>query len=369
MTTIDTANIIPLNVWKLDGSDTEKTAIHGLIEEIKSQLENAGTDVDTINATVSALTDLVNSINHAPVTKAKTQPVPQTTSFTLGADQTIEGSNGQQLLSGRFVIVDPSEDMTITANSGFDIGEEWLIYVVDEDFTVDIIPEQPLLSFEGDTTIDSDIISNIADKTGIENGYTYVGANFVVDPATTVIDKDHGAQSIQLSSNATATETDHGFVLNAGDQGSINGVVQGTLRLRRGLTWLKLRGNAFGADLEARGDTFGGGAPFDQEIITAVGNTDMAGTHFNKSLVFKPASGTPTYTFLSESAYGQAIPKGTWIVGYWDGVATSLNLAEGAGVTLSNSEVSAPISIKAKGRWTAEYLGSDEWSVSGAVVV
>lgn len=301
---------------------------------------------------------------HDEVTLANTQPSGKTASFTLGADETIKTLNDQILIDGRFVNVDPAANVDITLNPAFNVGEEWLIRVVDEDHVTTLVRASPQISFGGTTTNGSVNITNIDDKTGIENGYTYVGSNF--PGGTTVVDKDLGVNSIEMSANATVSGPDIEIILDAGKQGTINGV-QGDLVLRKGLTFVKLIGNAFGADVEARGDIAGGGGPFTQESITATGNTNLAGIYFGKSVLIKSASGTPTFTFLTEANYGNVIQPGTWIKFFFDGVASSFTFVQGSGTTLlyPASQTLAMIDL---GTVTAEYLGSETWVLSGALI-
>jgi hypothetical protein len=314
----------------------------------------------------SGLSYAVAGTEHDAVTIAKTQPDPETSSFTLGSTQTETALSGQVILDKRFVTVDPAAAVDITLNSAFDLGEEWYIYVVDEDYTTTLVREHPQIDFVGDVENGSAIITNIGDKTGIENGYTIDLTYFPA--ATTVVDKDYASTSIQVSAVATGSTTPTAdLTLDAGPQGTINGV-QGDFVLRKGWSAVKLLGKAFGADVLARGDIAGGGGPFTQTTITATTNTNMAGEHFGKSVLVTSASGTPTYTFLTEANYGAAIQPGTWIKFFWDGAATSFTFVQGSGTTLTYPD-SQTLAMIAKGVVTAEYLGSEEWVLSGALVL
>lgn len=305
------------------------------------------------------------STEGTPVTLARTQPTGKTADFTLDSDQTTTALSSQILLIDRKVNVDPSADTDITLNSAFDIGTKWEIHVADEDYVTTLVREHPQITFVGDVENGSAIITNIDDKTGIENGYTIDETYF--PSSTTVIDKDHASTSIQVSANATgATTPDADLTLDAGAQGTINGI-QGDLVLRKGVSIVELVGNSFGADVVVRGDIAGGGGPFSGETITGTTNTNIAGIYFGKAVDVESASGDPTFTVLSEANYGASIQKNTWVMLTWDGTADSFTLVEGADVTLLYPSTEQTLAVLAGGTVMLRYKGSNVWAVSGAL--
>lgn len=326
---------------------------------------NIGGDPETLAVATAALQALAATAG-GNVSLSRAQAAVATAGFTLTSGREAVRASGSTLFVDQINGVDASAGaVPITLSGDPDTQTVFLIEVIDATNPVTLIRETPTTIREADLAATT-VITTGADKGNIANGDTVTSPGAEIPGGTTVVNRDHGATTIELSAAATTSDPAVTLTFSPGKAGSINGKPY-DLPLGVGLTSVVLVGGTHGVEVIAGGAILAGAPAMEGFTIAATGNTDIALAHLGRFGQVTPASGTPTYTILTEANAGFTIEPLKRIEFYWDGVATSFTFVAGAGVVLVKPSTQTR-AMMANGHAALTHLGGDKWSLSGALV-